>query len=167
MSKQILLEETSHHITLYALPDFKISPFFTHQDQLGIITKRLWGFLCFVLLGAAAAELTQLDSVGLLSISSALLDQGGKGHRQDVFALPWALASPGYLGQLHMERQNLNSTLEHFRNMKHCALLGSKDWGLKPQYLQTVFIFSVGDLTSWFCVFLFFKHLSLLIVCFC
>lgn len=42
----------------------------------------------FVLLRTEAGELTQLDSVRLLSISSALLDQGGKGHRQDVFALP-------------------------------------------------------------------------------
>ena len=57
----------------------------------------------FFLSGTEDGELTQMDGVRLLSVSSALLDQRGKGHRQDVFALPCALASPGYLGQLHKE----------------------------------------------------------------
>lgn len=54
-----------------------------------------------------------MDSVRLLSISSALLDQGGKGHRQDVFALPRALASPGYLGQLYKETKTELYTEKH------------------------------------------------------
>lgn len=44
-----------------------------------------------------------MDGVRLVSVSSALLDQGSKGHRQDVFTLPRALAGSGYLGQLQKE----------------------------------------------------------------
>lgn len=50
-----------------------------------------------------AGELTQVDSVRPFAISSALLHQRGKGHRQDVFALPRALTGPDYLGQLHKQ----------------------------------------------------------------
>lgn len=46
-----------------------------------------------------------MDRVRLVSVGSALLDQGGKGHRQDVFALPRALAGSGYLGQLQKEAE--------------------------------------------------------------
>lgn len=57
-----------------------------------------------------AVQLTQLDSVGFLPVSSALLHQGGKGHRQDVFALPCALTSPGYLGQLQKQDKRSKKT---------------------------------------------------------
>lgn len=72
-----------------------------------------WEGFFFVCLFDEAWELTQMDSVGLLSISSALLDQGGKGHRQDVFTFPRALASPGYLGQLYKETKTELYTEKH------------------------------------------------------
>lgn len=72
-----------------------------------------WEGFFFVCLFDEAWELTQMDSVGLLSISSVLLDQGGKGHRQDVFAFPRALASPGYLGQLYKETKTELYTEKH------------------------------------------------------
>lgn len=84
-------EQTSLHITQYLFgPSYasrRISPNKTHT--LTHTGRR--------------TELTQMDSVRLVSVCSALLDQGGKGHRQDVFTLPRTLASSGYLGQLQKE----------------------------------------------------------------
>lgn len=59
--------------------------------------------------------LTQLDSVGPLSILPAQLSQGGKGHRQEVFDLPCGLAGPGYLGQLHKTDESGTQTEDVFK----------------------------------------------------
>ena len=100
-------------------------------------------------------KLTQLNSVRLLSVSSTLLGQGGKGHCQDVFALPCALTSPGYLGQLHTETEPELST-EHLENMNYCITSGNKGERPKPPSRILLYNFSYHVLK--------FAHMLLILV---
>lgn len=60
---------SSHHFT-FVMPAVHIkNSLYNHTGTLRLLLR------------TEAEELTQLDSVRLVSLSSALLDQGGKGHR--------------------------------------------------------------------------------------
>ena len=99
-----------------------------------------------------------MDGVRLLSVSSALLDQRGKGHRQDVFALPCALASPGYLGQLHKETK---PELNTWTLIKYETLWSNREQSLRAaQRTSTVssryfYVSMLVNLNLFFCLLVF------------